>query len=164
MMGFSSCNNSDIFQWLKLVSIDGICIEPFSHLQHFHSIVLPPYGHQYGSIPISKSTSEHVGPSKVADVKYHWHLDWRYEYNHPKSLYLAWKDNHWATQCASSTMIWFILLTNFSFFQSHLKRFPLTKSSLGIMNWYFSASISYKRMSIYLTEIMLQHTLIRSLL
>src|SRR5258708_37431261 len=33
MMGFSSCDNSDIFQWLKLVSIGGSCSEPFSHLQ-----------------------------------------------------------------------------------------------------------------------------------
>src|SRR5260221_4111273 len=32
MMGFSSCDNSDIFQWLKLVSIGGSCSEPFSHL------------------------------------------------------------------------------------------------------------------------------------
>ena len=34
MMGFSSCNNSDVFQWPKLVSIGGSCSEPFSHLQH----------------------------------------------------------------------------------------------------------------------------------
>src|SRR5258708_13611398 len=33
MMGFLSCDNSDIFQCLKLVSIGGICIEPFSCLQ-----------------------------------------------------------------------------------------------------------------------------------
>src|SRR5260221_13344489 len=32
MMGFSSCDNSDIFQWLKLVSIGGSCSEPFSRL------------------------------------------------------------------------------------------------------------------------------------
>src|SRR5258708_24705255 len=34
MMGFSSCDNSDVFQWLKLVSIGRSCSEPFSHLQH----------------------------------------------------------------------------------------------------------------------------------
>jgi len=34
MMGFLSCNNSNIFQWPKLVSIGGSCSEPFSHLQH----------------------------------------------------------------------------------------------------------------------------------
>src|SRR5258708_8469999 len=34
MMGFSSCNNSDIFQWPKLVSMGGSCSEPFSCLQH----------------------------------------------------------------------------------------------------------------------------------
>src|SRR5260221_9871271 len=33
MMGFSSCDNSDVFQWLKLVSIGGSCSEPFSCLQ-----------------------------------------------------------------------------------------------------------------------------------
>ena len=35
MMGFSTCNNSDIFQCPKLVSIGGICIEPFSCLHQF---------------------------------------------------------------------------------------------------------------------------------
>ena len=33
-MGFPSCDNSDVFQWPKLVSIGGICIEPFSCLHH----------------------------------------------------------------------------------------------------------------------------------
>ena len=33
MMGFSSCNNSDVFQWPKLVSIGRSCSEPFSRLQ-----------------------------------------------------------------------------------------------------------------------------------
>src|SRR5258708_2078044 len=34
MMGFSSCNNSDVFQWPKLVSVGRSCSEPFSCLQH----------------------------------------------------------------------------------------------------------------------------------
>src|SRR5258708_34795261 len=34
MMGFSSCDNSNVFQSLKLVSIGRACSEPFSHLQH----------------------------------------------------------------------------------------------------------------------------------
>src|SRR6266481_9000165 len=33
MMGFSSCDDSNVFQWLKLVSIGGSCSEPFSRLQ-----------------------------------------------------------------------------------------------------------------------------------
>jgi len=37
MMGFSSCDNSDVFQWPKLVSIGGSCSEPFSHLHWFSS-------------------------------------------------------------------------------------------------------------------------------
>src|SRR5258708_514962 len=36
MMGFSSCDNSDVFQWLKLVSIGGSCSEPFSCLHWSH--------------------------------------------------------------------------------------------------------------------------------
>src|SRR5258708_26827068 len=32
MMGFSSCNDSDVFQWPKLVSIGGSYSEPFSRL------------------------------------------------------------------------------------------------------------------------------------
>ncbi len=34
MMGFLTCNNSNIFWQPKLVSIGGMCIEPFSHLHH----------------------------------------------------------------------------------------------------------------------------------
>src|SRR5258708_38974016 len=41
MMGFLTCNNSNIFQGLKLVSIGGICIEPFSRL-HRANKGIPP--------------------------------------------------------------------------------------------------------------------------
>src|SRR5258707_2675472 len=39
MMGFSSYDDSDVFQWLKLVSIGGSCSEPFSRL---HQSPPPP--------------------------------------------------------------------------------------------------------------------------
>src|SRR6266436_4685881 len=38
MMGFSSCDDSDVFQWPKLVSIGGSCSEPFSCLHQPASI------------------------------------------------------------------------------------------------------------------------------
>ena len=44
MMGFSSYDDSNVFQWLKLVSIGGSCSEPFSHLHWTHKCVLGPDG------------------------------------------------------------------------------------------------------------------------
>src|SRR5258708_40183594 len=43
MMGFSTRDNSDIFQSPKLVSIGGICIKPFSRLQRdADDLTFPP--------------------------------------------------------------------------------------------------------------------------
>ncbi len=36
MIGFLTCNDCNLFRWLKLVSIDRIHIEPFSHLHQDH--------------------------------------------------------------------------------------------------------------------------------
>ncbi len=119
---------------------------------------------RYGSIPIHARTSEHVWGSRVAEVRYHWHLDQRYEYNHVKSLYLTWKDNHCMTQWASLMIIQLMQLINFSFFHSVLKRFPLIKSGPRTTNWYFSFSISYKKMCIIFLNVYHCHTLITSLL
>src|SRR5258708_40100134 len=43
MMGFSSCDDSDVFQWLKIVSIGRSCSEPFSHLHQRYSVHDPPH-------------------------------------------------------------------------------------------------------------------------
>ena len=53
-----------------------------------------------------------------------------------------WNDSHWTAQCASSTIIWLMLLTKLSFVQRVLRRFPQSRLGPRTMNWYFMFPIA----------------------
>src|SRR5260221_4473686 len=65
-MGFSSCDNSDIFQWPKLVSIGGSCSEPFSCL---HIGLAFSCGPSCSIFLVSKSDFHSSGISDAGDNK-----------------------------------------------------------------------------------------------
>src|SRR5260370_40963035 len=57
MMGFSSCDNSDVFQWPKLVSIGRSCSEPFSHLQQLsNKLCISDANHTLSSLSAHSDT------------------------------------------------------------------------------------------------------------
>src|SRR5260370_29095604 len=66
MMGFSSYNDSDVFQWLKLVSIGGSCSEPFSCL---HIGLAFSCGPSHSIFLISKNDFHSSGISNAGNNK-----------------------------------------------------------------------------------------------